>query len=378
MRKRVAMEHSSVKRTVGRHGGHAPLMVLIGSMFVLGSLLVGANAAGADPSAAPRLTSPSPGSAIGADPSSTIPSGNSGLAQYWNRYGATARDETVVSVPDDVTQTPQFQPPIDGSTLTVPPTTGSLSQADSGPSVPSGAKTAFGRYVYLTNGKLFFTDHNGQHFDCSGVLVNSPGKDLVITAGHCVYGNLCGLDPGEGWHSDFSFAPDFNGTAPYGWWIPKSGQSVWTLTAYYNSVTSPNTNCDEPDDLGAIVLNTNSAGQKAVNLLGGQGYKYNGPGSEFVDLFGYPLQAPYNGTTFAYCAGTATYTAITASVNMMLLPCSFAGGSSGGPWLISINRQGLGYVNSVSDCVYDTIPNEVAGMYFGNNFLSLYNDVKNL
>ena len=84
-----------------------------------------------------------------------------------------------------------------------------------------------------TTGKMFFTDHKGGNWVCSGSLVNSPAQNVVITAGHCVYGTAGGeLPAGETWHSNWVFAPDYsNGYAPYGYW---TARQLWTLTNYAN------------------------------------------------------------------------------------------------------------------------------------------------
>jgi hypothetical protein len=59
-----------------------------------------------------------------------------------------------------------------------------------------------------TTGKVFFTDHKGGNWVCSGSLVNSPAQNVVITAGHCVYGTAGGeLPAGETWHSNWVFGP---------------------------------------------------------------------------------------------------------------------------------------------------------------------------
>ena len=134
-----------------------------------------------------------------------------------------------------------------------------------------------------TTGKVFFTTHNGENWSCSGSTVNSAGKDSVITAGHCVYGSLGGEVPGEGWHTNWIFVPGYdNGYAPYGVWTAKE---LWTPTAYYD-------NQDEGDDMGGAVINTNAYGQHIVNVVGGQGFAWNWPSSEYVYDFGYPAAAP--------------------------------------------------------------------------------------
>lgn len=217
-----------------------------------------------------------------------------------------------------------------------------------------------------TTGKVFFTDHTGGHWVCSGSLVNSAGKDLVITAGHCVYGTAGGeLPRGETWHSNWVFAPDYsNGKAPFGFW---SARQLWTMTNYVN-------NGDEQDDIGAAILNMQN-GQHAVNLLGGQGYAWNQTSSHFVWDFGYPAAAPFNGQIDEVCNGGTGYGIF---INMETLGCNFTGGSSGGPWLMSFNGE-LGYVNGVNDARYGfPYSGDITSLYFGNNALALYNATKNL
>lgn len=218
-----------------------------------------------------------------------------------------------------------------------------------------------------TTGKIFFSDHNGGNWVCSGSLVNSAGQDLVITAGHCVYGTAGGeLPAGETWHSNWVFAPDYsNGSAPYGYW---SARQLWTLTYYMN-------NDDEPDDLGAALLNPNSNGVKAVALLGGQGFAWNQSSSQYIYDFGYPAAAPFNGQTLQYCTNQAGFGWWN---DMEFLPCNFTGGSSGGPWLMNFNGN-WGYVDSVNDATgYFFYPGQMGGLYFGNNAKNLYQTVQSL
>ncbi|WP_374776457.1 serine protease [Streptomyces sp. NBC_01310] len=56
------------------------------------------------------------------------------------------------------------------------------------------------------------TDGDPDHH-CSGVVVHSPGGDLIVTAAHCVYGG--------GFRTNLAFAPGYrDGVAPYGIWVP--------------------------------------------------------------------------------------------------------------------------------------------------------------
>jgi len=217
-----------------------------------------------------------------------------------------------------------------------------------------------------TTGKVFFTTHNDKNWVCSGSAVNSGGKDSVITAGHCVYGSLGGEVPGEGWHTNWVFVPDYdNGYAPYGMWTAKQ---LWTLSNYI-------ANQDEADDIGGAVINTNSYGQHIVNVVGGQGFAWNWSSSEYVYDFGYPAAAPFNGATLQYCNGSEfNWTSVSSTTG---LACNFTGGSSGGPWLMSFNGTS-GYINGVNDFVYTSLPGYIFSAYFGNNADSLYNAMANL
>ena len=216
-----------------------------------------------------------------------------------------------------------------------------------------------------TTGKVFFTDHAGGQWVCSGSLVNSAGKDLVITAGHCVFGTAGGeLPAGETWHSNWVFAPDYNnGVAPYGYW---SARQLWTMTNYMNSG-------DEQDDMGAAILNTVN-GQHAVDLLGGQGIAWNQSPLQSIWDFGYPAAAPFNGQIDEVCNGNDAYDIF---IEMEVLPCNFTGGSSGGPWLMQFGGE-FGYVNGVNDARYSGLPADITSMYFGNNAGALYNATNNL
>jgi hypothetical protein len=217
-----------------------------------------------------------------------------------------------------------------------------------------------------TTGRVFFTTHNGEDWSCSGSTVNSAGKNSVITAGHCVYGSLGGEVPGEGWHTNWIFVPDYsNGNAPYGVWTAKE---LWTPTAYYD-------NQDEGDDIAGAVINTNAYGQHIVNVVGGQGIAWNYPDTESVYDFGYPAEAPFNGATLQYCTGAEfDWSGIS---DTMGLPCNFTGGSSGGPWLMSFGGE-FGYIDGVNDFDYASLPGYIFSAYFGNNAGSLYDAMANL
>jgi hypothetical protein len=192
----------------------------------------------------------------------------------------------------------------------------------------------------------------------------------VWTAGHCVFGNLGGEVPGEGWHSNWEFVPDYsNGYAPYGVW---TAHQLWTLTAYYNSGGSG----DEGDDMGAAAMNTNSYGQHIVDVVGGQGIAWNYSDNQFVYDFGYPAASPFNGQTLQFCTGSEFDGGFALS-GTEGLACNFTGGSSGGPWLMQFGGE-FGYVNGDNAYVLYALPGDMFSPYYGGNAVTLYNSVANL
>ena len=222
-----------------------------------------------------------------------------------------------------------------------------------------------------TTGKVFFTTGTGtskqEEWVCSGSAVNSNGKDMVFTAGHCVYGSLGGEVPGEGWHGKWAFVPDYsNGSAPYGVW---TARTMTTLTSYVNTGGAMT---DEGADMAAVDVNTNS-GRHLVNVVGGQGFAWNWSANLYVYDFGYPAASPFNGMTLQYCNGYEFSWSVSSTMG---LACNFTGGSSGGPWLESFNGT-TGYVNGVNDFGYSSIPGYIFSAYFGSDADAVYNAAAN-
>jgi len=64
-------------------------------------------------------------------------------------------------------------------------------------------------------GALFEHDPSGDHF-CTASVLASPGRDLLITAAHCINGGN-----GGGYRQDIVFIPGYrDGQAPAGIWAP--------------------------------------------------------------------------------------------------------------------------------------------------------------
>ncbi len=207
-----------------------------------------------------------------------------------------------------------------------------------------------------TNGKVFFTGGNdGLSYVCSASVVNSEGKSLVWTAGHCVTW-------AQTWHYNWVFVPAYkNGLSPKGIW---TANQPWSLSAWFYN------NSDFANDVGAVIMNRRNGGRIA-ETLGAQGIKWNFARTRVVAL-GYPHASPFNGQrlyrengmTYAY--GTDSY-----MTNYM------TGGSSGGPWLREFNGQ-YGYVNGHNDYKYTAWPQYMFSPFYGNQVATLYGAVRGL
>lgn len=292
------------------------------------------------------------------------------LSSYWTpaRMNA-ARNLDPVTVQRGAVRTMLAQAHPDGPAVRVPgavPTVPGSASGRARPLTGSVGSPWTGNFYSppaTTSGKVFFTDHLGGSWVCSASTVNSAGKDIVFTAGHCVYGTAGGkLPAGETWHSNWTFVPDYsNGYEPYGAWY---ACQLWTRNSYISSQ-------DLQDDMGAAVMCTNN-GQHIVNVVGGQGIEWNYPSNQYVYDFGYPAEAPFNGQVLDECDGYEFASPYVSGTDG--LGCNFTGGSSGGPWLAAFGGT-FGYLTGVNSFTLNGLSGEMFSPYFGNNAANLYNSV---
>jgi V8-like Glu-specific endopeptidase len=185
-------------------------------------------------------------------------------------------------------------------------------------------------------GKIYF--HNpstGGDYMASASALNSPSKQLVITAGHCVHGGKGGT-----WMTNWVFIPRYrSGARPFGTF---SAKQFRTFNAWIDN-----------SDLGrdvAMVTTFPLNGNKLVDVVGGDGLNWNWSRNVDVTILGYPSN--FNGGEIQqWCQGTTSdgggYT--------IKIHCNFGGGSSGGPWLMSFNNAtGRGQVDGVMSTVDST------------------------
>lgn len=184
---------------------------------------------------------------------------------------------------------------------------GTSSRAD----VPRGTPSAHPAYVAgIRVGALFDDSVKGDHF-CTASVVASPGRNLVITAAHCINsGN------GHGYKQDVVFIPDYrDGSAPFGTWSPAKMLVApqWAKSA-------------DPDyDVGFAVLKPLD-GKNIQDILGANQLGFDPGYTDRVRVTGYPDSADSAVT----CQNRTTK----QSATQLRFDCAgFYSGTSGSPWV---------------------------------------------
>lgn len=181
------------------------------------------------------------------------------------------------------------------------------------PSPTPSAHTASPRAARV--GAIFSHSKSGNHF-CTASVVDSPGRDLLITAAHCISGGKNG-----GPQSDIVFIPGYrDGIAPYGVWTPSK------------LIVAPQwTSSSDPDyDVGFVVLNQRH-GENIESVLGANRLGFNPPYTSHVRVTGYPASndAPV----------TCTNMTAQQSATQLRFECrGFFGGTSGSPWVTNFDQ----------------------------------------
>jgi hypothetical protein len=229
-----------------------------------------------------------------------------------------------------------------------------------GPSAPpppsTGTPYTGGGLVTATTGRLFSTI-GGADFACSASVVTSPGRDLVVTAGHCLHGGA-----GSQFAQNVAFVPGYSdGTLPYGIWTARRV----TVTPAWSS----GSNFDV--DAGFALLNT-QGGRRIQDVVGAQGIAFHLPNTLTQYSFGYPRLLPYDGRHLIYCAGPGSadpYGGPSIGVS-----CRMTAGASGGPFLAGIGQlgPGRGWVDGVVSYAYSGSVDRLYGTHFGDVIRLLY------
>lgn len=215
-----------------------------------------------------------------------------------------------------------------------------------------------------THGKVFFT-LGAIDYVCSGTVITSEIKRLVVTAGHCVYSRM------DGFATNFDFVPAYdNGAKPYGEW---PAAKLATTPQWRESE-------DIRYDVGIATM-AKRGGRRIQAVTGSRGVGFNLSPKRY-HAYGYPAEDPYDGEELWMCNSPDQGSDNSeGNPEPRRINCDMTGGSSGGGWVV---RERL--VNSVVSYGYECgvgplplpIPcnnpedGKLFGPYFGDTIRKLY------
>jgi V8-like Glu-specific endopeptidase len=169
-----------------------------------------------------------------------------------------------------------------------------------------GGTPAVGALFTTSNGKL------ETHF-CTASVVNSSHGNLLITAAHCVTGA----------QNAIAFVPGYaNGAAPYGiWYVTK----VFTDDAWAASSS-------QDHDVAFLEVAQHGGSTPIEDVTGAEQLGIGLPADELARVVGYP-----NGASEPVVCQNSTHA---FSSTQMEFDCGgYPDGTSGGPFLVRVNRQ---------------------------------------
>jgi V8-like Glu-specific endopeptidase len=176
-------------------------------------------------------------------------------------------------------------------------------------------------------GRVFLKVGNFAGF-CSGTAINSPSRQLVLTAGHCLYSIL----PGHSLPTAaryFDFVPDYShGQAPFGEFIGSKGflPKPWLR------------NINENYDMAAVLTHPNTEGLNVADAVGGGiPIATDRARDQEYQVLGYPGGPERK--NMQECdgrfSGDDRLTYPLGGPPSLGVACYMGEGASGGPWLIN-------------------------------------------
>jgi len=302
-----------------------------------------------------------PGVPVGSGP---LVRGHPRAASYWSEERMRSAESLMPMVPGDAeglggsrepTGEPGMVPPTPPSD-TGPPLTPAHRAAVDGPYAYTSAEIADPEAApYRTHGKVFLTI-GGEDFVCSGTVLASANASVVWTAGHCVF------DPeSSSWASNWVFVPGRrDGASSLGAW---SATRLWSTIGWTRDANLRY-------DMGAAVIETDDAGLRISDVVGGRGFGWNQPQEQDYSAYGYPAAPPFDGEKLWMCHsgfGATDGSFSGPGPEPIGIGCDMTGGSSGGGW---VTEGGLVVSNTSYGIV--GVPEVVFGPYFDDSAKLLY------
>jgi hypothetical protein len=204
---------------------------------------------------------------------------------------------------------------------------------------------------YSFNGRIFIKVGNKRGY-CSGTAINSPSRQLVLTAGHCV--NAGAEARGNLWYRNLLFVPAYTaGKAPFGA-FPARASKVFAPLQWRNH--------SNPDfDVGAFLTQPNDRGIDVADAVGGGAAIALGlPRNQRYASFGYPGNVKRMQGCRASYIGDDRLSFPFSGPPTLGIGCHWAPGASGGGWLIGDGTQ----INGLNSYLHVDDPSRTYSPYF--------------
>jgi hypothetical protein len=204
---------------------------------------------------------------------------------------------------------------------------------------------------YSVNGRIFIRIR-GQRGYCSGTAIDSPTRQLVLTAGHCV--NAGAVYRGNLWYRDLLFVPAYTaGRAPFGAFAARRSK-IFAAPQWTNHSNSD-------FDVGAFLTSANNQGVNLADAVGGgAAIALDLPRNQRFASFGYPGNVQrMQGCNSSYI-GDDRSTFRLPGPPTLGIGCHWAPGASGGGWLIEGGTQ----INGLNSYLLSTYRTHTYSPYF--------------
>ena len=180
---------------------------------------------------------------------------------------------------------------------------------------------------FTANGRIFVRQGGRTGF-CSGTAINSPTRQLVLTAGHCVNSGPVDGTQWSFWSTYLEFVPAYtDGQAPFGAFVAQRG-AVYALSPWARR-GNPNF------DMGAFLVYPNAAAQNVADAVGGGAtIAFGLSRHQQFQTFGYPNRIGLMQQCDSPYVGSDRTTNRLGGKPTMGIRCHWNPGASGGGWLI--------------------------------------------
>lgn len=194
---------------------------------------------------------------------------------------------------------------------------------------PGGDADGYAKVPRPYTGNVLTRQAGQLSIGCTASVLDSPAKNLVATAAHCLYG---GGEPGFGrWQDGLEFTPAYSSdgakNAPYGRW---KVQQAWIAPGYFSG------NYPGAHDLAILRVAPNAQGRQLQDVVGGGFVARRNASGGFDRLvtLGYPAEGGHDGQTMLYCLGQGHDDGVVRPNVLETDNCRVHGGHSGGPALV--------------------------------------------